>query len=403
MKFACIEYTSKSGGIWRPTPKRPNYLADHKREIDATSYGGTWTSALGGEHIPLSWFINGKRGPGAGERFSLPLLVQMKLNRRLGRPLVQFRNLDYLKNFDVVLVCYHPAGYRLMTQFMVEAKQRFPDIVFLGTHAVFGIGYLREHWKDSPWFRSFGTFLDLSDVFVVAIPDEPAYLSLVSNTPIVYVPQFYPVSYARKYYRTHEAKDGIIFVAGNTSRTDTVWGCLLARELHRRFPQYTIQAVGSSSFNTEPLAGSRYQLLSAMNWEDYLAVTSRAKLIINTDVLWTNGRVQADAAVVGTPCIGVNAGRQTELFPDLACHDVVDTPRILELGARLIQDAPYYEQVTTKAFAMLEQWSYEKAPGKLEELVASYPTGRLGPASGRKSVAVPGSAVVSKPEGTHER
>ncbi len=374
MRFACVEFITKGGDIWRHSSGRPNYLADHLREIDATSYG-TWTSALQGEHVPLHWFISGRPGPGIGGKFGLRLRAEIKWNRWRGRSSVSFDNIGYLNNFDIVLVCFHASMHRIMREFVEAARAASPALTMLGTHATFGVGLAREKWKDAEWFNDLRLFMNACDVFAIANLEAKDYFSLVSKTPVVYLPQFYPVSYTQKYFRPRESKVPVIFVSGPTNRTDIVWSCLLARELQRRFPQFEIQVTGSKGFNFQPLEGARYRVLPRMGWEEYLDVTSRAHLILNTDSTWTNGRVQADAAAVGTPCIGVNAGRQTELFPELACPDIGGTGQALGFGARLIQDEGFYRQIAADAFARLDQWSYERGPAKLDQMISAHRAG----------------------------
>ncbi|MEW6042286.1 MAG: hypothetical protein AB1633_12280, partial [Elusimicrobiota bacterium] len=108
MKFACIEFNTKSGGIWIPTSDRPNYLCDPVKEIDACAWG-TWTSALNGEHIPLHWFIKGKIGKGVSEKESFFNRYSKKIRKwtNLYNYNPNYKNLDYIKRFDVVLVCHH--------------------------------------------------------------------------------------------------------------------------------------------------------------------------------------------------------------------------------------------------------------------------------------------------------
>lgn len=376
MRFACVEYTTKSGHIWRPTPERPNYLCDHKNEIDAAGYG-TWTSALDGEHVPVTWFHDGKPGPAIGEKLPIRTRISMRLNRRRNKPILSFDNLDYVDNFDVMLVCFHFYGYRLMTDFLVAAKKRFPDKVFLGTHAVFSLGRLREYWTNSDLFIHLQRFMNECDIFTIANPQAVDYFDLITGTPVVYFPQFYPVSYAGRHFKDVDHKDKSIFVAGSTSRNDITWSCLLAVQLQKRFPDYVIQIVGKDDFNYAALQDANYEILPYMSWDEYLDVTSRARLVLNTDVGWTNGRVQADAAAVGTPCIGSNAGRQTELFPDLVCRDIEDTAKALSLGTKLIENADYYQSVTSRALRTLEGWSYESGPARLADLVDKFKAGKI--------------------------
>lgn len=375
MQFACIEYNTKSGGIWTHTPELPNYLADHQREIDATSYG-TWTSALEGEHIPLSWFIEPKRGPGVGEKFRIGIRIKFKLNSRRGRPLIEFSNLGYAERFDAVLICFHPYGFRLMTELVQALRRQFPHLVIIGTHATFSLGQLRELWKSKEWFSSLRTFMDSCDVFAVANREAIEYFALVSSTPIRYLPQFYPLEYTRQLGIRNRAKNKTIFVAGDTSRGDVVWGCLLAREIQSRHNDFRIQVIGSKAFNDAALDGSDYEVLPRIEWTEYLKTIAKAHLVINTDVGWTNGRVQSDSAAMLTPCLGVNAGWQTELFPELVIPDVEGTNRAVELADRLIVSENYYRSVSQFAFDKLSEWSYSNGKRRVLEVIADVQAAR---------------------------
>lgn len=53
MKFACVVLCTKTGKIWDGAKEKPNYLCNPS-VIDAASLGA-WTSALGGQHIPMLW------------------------------------------------------------------------------------------------------------------------------------------------------------------------------------------------------------------------------------------------------------------------------------------------------------------------------------------------------------
>jgi hypothetical protein len=368
MRFACIEYNTKSGAIWTHTAERPNFLADNKREIDATSYG-TWTSALEGEHVPLSWFIEPKRGPGVGESFRIGLRIKFKLNARRGRPLIEFENLDYAERFDAVLICFHPSGYRFMTELVQALRARFPKLVIIGTHATFSLGRLREQWRSQEWFSSLQTFMKSCDVFAVANREAIGYFSLMSSTPVEYLPQFFPLEYTESLNIKDQPLEKTIFVAGDTSRSDVVWGCLLAKEIQSRHPDYRVQVIESENFNQATLTGSDFEVLRKLDWLEYLKTVARSRFLINTDVGWTNGRVQSDAAAMMTPCIGVNAGWQTELFPELSIPDVSGSEQGIAVAEKLITSDSYRRSTSQYAFDKLSQWSYSSGSRRVLDLV----------------------------------
>ena len=95
-------------------------------------------------------------------------------------------------------------------------------------------------------------------------------------------------------------------------------------------------------------------------------------MVIDMDNTWTLGRLVRDAAVVGTPCVGLNSGSQEYLFPDLACSDVVDTKKAIDLAIKLIEDEKFYEMVQKKAFERLESHSYENSVERLKKVLEEY-------------------------------
>lgn len=383
IRFACIEFNTKSGSIWKPTPERPNYLCDPKREIDIGSFG-SWTSALNGEHIPLHWFVNGKprRGSDGASPFENTLLYRSWTRIRKefssdGNREFHFHNLGYLEKFDPVLICYSLTHPGAMTQFLQKAKERYPEKTFLVTYGTFNFGRVREYWRDPAWYRDFVTFLNTGDMIILVNKDAREYFNLVTKKPIVYFPTFYPHHFTEKFFLPREKKERKIFIAGTTERMDIVWSCLIAKRLQEKYPGFTIQVCSWKNMNFEPLRGTRFEILPWLNWEEYLRVTTKAMLILNTDSWWTNGRVPSDAAAVGTPCIGVNADRQKDLFPELTCSDVIDTEKAIALGCRLIDEDGFYRNVQRKALGALEGHSYEKAKNRLEILLDHYQKGTL--------------------------
>lgn len=378
MKFACIEYNTKSGGIWRPTPERPNYLCDHKREIDAASFG-TWTSALNGEHIPLNWFVSGKNSYGTDDEtlvFYKAYGKLKELKRKIFKNKIKFKNLDYLKKFDVILVCHHFYYSEAMLDFLLQAREVFKDILFIGG-LPYNLGRVREFWRDPVWYENFVTFFNNVDIFAIVDYVAKDYYSLIVKKPIIYFPTFYPVEYAQKCFVNRVDKKKIIFIAGDTKRLDTVWGMHIAKKIQEKFPEYLIQVINTSKINLEPLKGTKFELLSSVNWETYLKTISKSTIVINMDIWWTNGRVPSDCAAVGTPCIGVNANRQIELFPALTCEDISGTKKAIELGYRLLNDNSFYNEIQKIAFSRLEYYSYENSVQQFKKLINLYYQNRL--------------------------
>ena len=376
LKFACVEWSTKSGGIWRPTPEKPNYLCDQRCEIDVNSFG-CWTSALGGEHIPLSWFVTGKKGRPAHQIATFPERGFHKAKKIIFGDRFPYRNLDYVKRFDVVLVCHHESAHWEMLHFLREAKKTSPSTLFLATYGVYQLGHIRELWRDPKWYCSFVDFIEASDLFLTVNRTACDYLQLAAKKPIVYFPPFYPYEYTRHFYRRREEKEKTIFIAGNTVRLDVLAGFLIARVFQKRHPDYTIKLTDWGSMNLEPLKGCRYEILPRITWQEYLDETSKALFILNTDIWWTNGRVPLDAAAVGTPCIGCNSNGQMECFPDLVCADIEGIGKALGLAERLMSDSHFYEEIQEKALHQLESYSYENSRRRFEKLISEIRRGKV--------------------------
>lgn len=375
MKFACVEFNTKSGDIWRPTPDKPNYLCDPDKEIDSCAWG-TWTSALNGEHIPLHWFIKGKKGKGASKRESFFNRGLKKIKRWIRMYNPNYKNIDYIKRFDVVLVCHHFYYNIEMTHFLKEAKKTSPKTIFLGTTA-YNLGRIREFWHNPLWFSDFKMFADSCDIYINLNRVADEYYKLVTDTPVVYFPMFYPYEYGKNYFVNLEQKEKSIFVAGDTSRIDNLMSQLIARKIQEQYPEYIIKVTKMPKMNTEPLKECKYEIIPFVQWQGYLEQISKMYLVINMDAWWTKGRTPGDAACVGSPCIGINADSQMELFPDLACRDIIDTKKAVELGIILISDKEFYRIVQQKAIDRLSEYSYEKSRKRLENLIILYKEKRL--------------------------
>lgn len=374
MKFACIDYRTKSGKIWKAVENKPNYLCNPDNEIDHTSYG-TWTSALQGEHIPLRWIVEGK--------FDLPYIELIKRQASLMQRIllklrkskiqqstnpINFANIDYLKRFDLILLCMHYEVPDVFADLAKSIKDQFPSKILLTTHGTFNLGRVREFWRNNNWFKNFKNFINSGDAFVIVNPGTESYFELVCKKPIIYFPQLYPIEYTKKFFRNYSDKEDVIFIGASTQRMDNVWSALLAKKIQNDLPQFKIRVIGTNDFNFEVLKGSQYDILPRLNWEKYLFETSKCKLIINMDNWWTNGRVPTDAAAVGTPCIGVNAGRQIELFPSLTFDDVVGNEEALKTIKQLLKSEEMFNKVTDYAYRTLKKYDYEEGAERIRDL-----------------------------------
>ncbi len=151
----------------------------------------------------------------------------------------------------------------------------------------------------------------------------------------------------------------------------------LAKRIQQIFPEYLIQYIKTKDLNTEPLRGARCEALTPLDWHAFLKTINRSKIVINTDVWWTNGRVPADCAAVGTPCMGVNANRQMELFPELVCADIAGTAQAIDLARQLIEDKAFYKKIQENSYKKLKYYSYENSVRQFNKLISLYQHGRM--------------------------
>jgi hypothetical protein len=355
---------------------KPNYLCDPSNEIDVTAWGA-WTSALEGEHIPLQFLVDGKTSDGikTGGFSGVKYKVLSKIKKAVDYvPL--FRNINYLEKFDVVLVCHHFYYNREMTQLLKIAKKTFPNKIFLGTTA-YNLGRIREYWRDAAWYMDFKEFIDNCTLYINLNRVADEYYRLLTKTPVVYFPQFYPYEYAKKYFIKLQEKENAIFVAGETTRIDNIVSMLIAKRIQEKHRDYVIKVTSMQGMNLKPLQGANYQVIPFVDWRSYIELLGMMKIVLNMDAWWTKGRVPGDAACVGTPCIGINADTQMELFPELTCRDITDVRMAVNLALRLISENDYYEKIQMNAMKKLEEYSYTNSIDRLDRLVKIYKKGKI--------------------------
>jgi len=377
MKFACVELYTKSGKIWDGGKEQPNYLCDPSK-IDNASFG-CWTSALKGEHIPLLWFKFRKPMRKFYHSQMAPRMSRFNyagysiISRLFNNAFENFNNLDYLSNFDVVLVVVHDYSIRAMAKFVTAAKRLQKRPIIIGAFGV-TLNFMREALKVPENFKHFKIFIDNCDLFANYYHEAISeYLGLYTKTPIVNFPQFYPFEFAKSYFTSLEEKEKVIFISGHSQRTDHVASMLIARKIQERHPNFTIELVGRPRQSVEPLAGANFRVAPFQRlWINYLEKTRKNYLVIDMDNTWTLGRVARDAAAVGSPCIGLNSGSQASLFPDLVCGDIVDTNKAVELGTKIIEDKNFYQEVQKRAFGGLEACSFENSVKRLKEVLREY-------------------------------
>ncbi len=358
IKFAVIEYSSKSGRIWKHSQERPNYLADPLKEIDPTSFG-CYVSALRGEHIPLTALIKPN--------------WQKKIIKRLTSSWPQEYDISYLQPFDVLLLVHQISDGHEITRLAKKIKQAYPHVRLLGV-ATQPFGILQEYWRQHrEWLADFKQFMDSCDIFVTIVAGTRQAWQNMTMTRVEYLPQPYPAEYAARFWQPRTAKKPILFVAGVTDRDNIKKGQVVARAIWQRLPDYTIHITKTSDtpLDIKSLGGAPYEIIPFMPWREHLAALAHTALVINTDYTQTRGRVQADCAAVGTPSIGADSDGQVDLFPGLPANRNTSIAELVEQGVRLLTDEVWYERVAKGATEQLNQYNYERSAARLNNLVRS--------------------------------
>lgn len=403
MRFACIEFTTKARKIWRPTPERPNYLCDPEREIDPTSFG-CYTSALNGAHIPLSGLIYGS--------LETPPSPLQRLRQDLTRRFTgQFRpyDLSFLADLDVLLVIYQLSNDDEIVRFIQRARKELRNTLLVSCSSP-PFGRLREHWKDHPeTITRYQTFLDSTQVNMNVCRATVPFYRQLTTTPSLYLPQPYPVEYAVEYAQKNTGHRPILYVAGDTVRPDIVTGHLIAKTLQRRHPELLIRITKTPEFslNTAFLRGTRFEIAPFRPWADQVRELSGVRLVINTDLWWTRGRVPVDCAAAGVPCVGTTSDGQTELWPELAASDSTDVDRLIALAERALTDDTFRAAAIAKARRRLAHYAYAPTVQRFTRVVELARAGRLAewrdPAWEEDTLVLPATASAAASSSSAER
>lgn len=357
MKFTVVEYSSKSGDIWRPAPGKPNYLEDSEKVIDPTSFG-CYVSALAGEHIPLTKLVGAN-------------LITNKIIKRLTGAWPPNYSIKYLAKFDTLMVVHQISDAHEIARLLLRLKQELPNIFIIGVPTQ-PYGILKPHLESNPKARKhFITYMNNCDVFLSVVKSTQNWYESMTNTRVVYLPQIYPAHYATQYHQARAQKEQTIFVAGITDRPNVIQGFTVAKALQKEFPNYRINITRIPGINTNlsKLEGAAYNIVPFQQWRQHLPWLSKQMIVINTDYTFTRGRVQVDCAAVGTPSVGGNSDGQTDLFPQLASTEATQTDQLISLGRRLILDQNYYLQTTTEALAKLRKYDYQESVARLQLLI----------------------------------
>lgn len=370
MNFAVVEFNSKSGGIWRHSPDKPNFLANPKTEIDTTSFG-CYVSALEGEHIPLRPFIIGKLS-----KASAPTIYYRKFYHKVRHRYPNNYALDYFKKLDAVVVVHEIANGPDITAFTKRLKSTYPKLTVIGVPTQ-PYGLLTEHWEEHPEAKEdFKEYMDACDGFLTLVKSLEEIWPTMSKVPAPYMPQPYPVDYAIKNFQPPEAKQPIIFVAGVTSRKNILKGHKVAVKLQQRFPDYQIQLtnIPDLPLDTSVIKDANHEIVPFEPWLDHLKYLSQVKLVINTDYTQTRGRVQVDCAAVGTPSVGADSDGQVDLFPNLPATPSTTVDELVEQATLLIEDPALYRNVTEYASQQIRTYNYTNSANRLTAFIESLKT-----------------------------
>ncbi|MEO6077889.1 MAG: hypothetical protein ABIP54_03835, partial [Candidatus Andersenbacteria bacterium] len=251
MKFAVIEYSSKTKKIWRHTQSRPNYLCDPSKEIDPTSFG-CYVSALEGEHIPLTHLI-------VGDEISFFTRIYRKIIKKITTHWPSSYNIEYLQQFDAVLVVYQLSDGHEMVSFLKKIRKQYPDIAVLGVPTQ-PYGILEDAWEKEPEKKhEIQEFINQCDIFLTIVKSTLPHWQALSHVPVAYLPQPYPVEFALQEHKERKQKRNIIYVAGVTDRKRIIDGEIVAKKLQEKFPQYRIQmsAIPDMQLDTSELQNAQ--------------------------------------------------------------------------------------------------------------------------------------------------
>lgn len=368
MKFGVVEYSSKTGTVWRHRDDHPNYLADPAREMDPTSFG-CYVSAMRGEHIPLLGLITGPVNHVSPLR-----RLHRKMIKRLTASWPTNYDLSYLQSFDALLVVHQISDGHEMTAFVKRLKKLFPHICIIGVPTQ-PYGILEDHWGKNPiWLTDFQDFMATCDVFISIVKSTVPLWQRLSRAPVEYLPQPYPTAFASTFFSPQSEKKPIIYVAGVPMRQEITRGYIVAKKLQERFPEYLVQL---TEVNDDPVApqlleGLRFEKIPFQEWREHLQHQRAVTLVINTDYTQTRGRVQVDCAAVGTPSIGANSDGQVDLFPALPASRQTSIDQLVDQGTKLLSDATFYAATAAAAHERLSVYDYTPSQQRLVSLIEKY-------------------------------
>jgi len=367
MKFAVVEYSSKSGDVWRHTDAKPNYLANPQTEIDPTSFG-CYVSALAGEHVPVTGLIVGPTNS-----VSSATRLYRKAVKRLSGSWPAY-DLSYLEKFDVLMIVHQLSNSREIVS-LIEKLRTVPNAPFIIGVPTQPYGQLRQAIdKDLQIETDLRDFILACDVFISVVQETVGWYEDLAQSPVAYLPQPYPAAFASKQFLPLEKKHTEIIVAGVTQRDNIKQGHVVAREIQKKLPHYKIRLpkVDAYEYDYTELQNAQYDILPFQDWREHLCTLAETALVINTDYTLTRGRVQTDCAAVGTPSLGGNSDGTRDLFAQLRSNPTTDTDVLIEKGIKLLTDHKYYQSIVQSAQDRLMMYDYEESAARLQLLVKKH-------------------------------
>jgi glycosyltransferase involved in cell wall biosynthesis len=156
-------------------------------------------------------------------------------------------------------------------------------------------------------------------------------------------------------------------------------GHLVAKALQQRHPELVIRVTNTpgSTLNTSFLRGTDFAVVPFRPWAEQLKELAAVRLVLNTDLWWTRGRVAVDCAAAGVPCVGTTSDGQAELWPDLAAGESVEIDRLLTLAERALTDQAFRDSVVARARTRLASYTYPETIERFQRAVTLATQGRL--------------------------
>lgn len=321
MKFACIECGGKVDGI---------IVASQEHYNAKITLNGwySWTAELNGEHMSLDLFTF------FSGRFE-------RIYRKFSNGKCFFKNIQYLSKFDVLLVVFRDYSQVESLQFINEVKKQTNCIIVGARSQPFG--RFRDIWqKDNESFKTYLDILNNCDLYIEVNEQALVYHKKLTKTPIMYMPSFYPYEIMKRPFIDSEKKRTLL-ITGDSSRPDYIASFIIAKGIQEKCPVLKILVPYAKGKDLSLLRDCNYEVIPHVSLNTFIKTLGEAFLVINWDSWWTLGRMPADAAAVGTPCLGVNADLQTKLYPHLSFNDVSDIDVAINAAARLFRDKEFYE------------------------------------------------------------